>query len=343
MQLEAGRSMMGTTLFYPSHPYNHAFALVNDRFIGINQLTVIAQATGEVAFRNPKALEALEAFQHHMAEDEYFGGAIAITGLAKSITRMFHEDIPKWEMIPSDIDSTGQVIFRIITAAATPNEVERFLSTDFRTTAVTFFYRDYSPAIVERILARAQAFIAAQDGSGVEFRLGGGILGILAAVHAAVEASYWRIFSVLILLTFAGALLGFGTLRAAVGVTVTCALSQGVMLALLWLGSIDFNMYTLPVVLTSLGIILIPTFLVWAQGAEPTLPAQALAASGLTVATAAAVWLFSPLRLQAEIGVLLIVLTLANALFPLRIQKSLESGSLQSGVKTEEGGSLVPN
>jgi hypothetical protein len=246
---------------------------------------------------------------------------------------MFHEDIPKWEMVPDDIDSTGQVIFRIITAAATPSEVERFLSTDFRTTAVTLFYRDYSPAILAHALARAREFIATQNGTGVEFRLGGGILGVLAAVHAAVEDSYWRVLGVLTLLAFVEAVLGVGTLRAALGVTIALALSQGVMLTLLWLGNIDLNMYTLPVVVSSAGSILIPTFLTWAQG-EGTAPhAQALAATSLIVALAVSVWLFSPLRLQAEMGVFLILLALVNTLIPLRLQKVL---SLESGVRGSE-------
>ena len=327
LQLEAGREMMGTTLFYPTHPYNRAFALVNKRFIGINQLIVIARTTSEAAFRDPQALQTLEAFQHHMAEDEQLGGAVAITGLIKSISRMFHEDIPKWEMVPDDIDSTGQVIFRIITAAATPNEVERFLSTDFRTTAVTFFYRDYSPAIVAHALARAREFISTQNGTGVEFRLGGGILGVLAAVHAAVEESYWCMLGALALLAFVGAVLGVGTLRAALGVTTGLALSQGVMLTLLWLGNIDLNMYTLPVVVISAGSILIPAFLTWARGEGTVLHAQALAATSLIAAAAASVWLFSPLRLQAEMGVFLILLALASTLIPLRLQRVLSPES----------------
>ena len=172
LQLQAGREMIGTTLFYPSHPYNRAFTLVNQGFIGINQLIVIARTNGKSAFRDPKALEELEAFQHYMAEDDQLGGALAITSLAKSITRMFHEDVPKWEIVPDDIDSAGQVIFRIVTAAATPSEVERFLSTDFSTTAVTLFYRDYSPTIVAHALDRAHEFITKQNGAGVEFRVG---------------------------------------------------------------------------------------------------------------------------------------------------------------------------
>ncbi len=325
VQLQAGREMIGTTLFYPSHPYNRSFALVNQGFIGINQLIVIARTSGKSAFRDPKALQALDAFQHYMAEDDHFGGALAITSLTKAITRMFHEDVPKWEMVPDDIDSAGQVIFRIVTAAATPSEVERFLSTDFSTTAVTLFYRDYSPTIVTHALKRAREFIAQQNGNGVEFRVGGGILGVLAAVHEAVESGYWRTLGALALLAGVAAFLGLGSVRAALAVTAALALSQGVMLTLLWLGNIDFNVYTLPVVVVSAGTILIPVFLAWTRDGGVARYAQAFAATSLTLASAASVWLFSPLRLQAEMGVFLIVLALVNVVIPLGLQKSRES------------------
>jgi predicted RND superfamily exporter protein len=321
MQLQAGRAMLGTTLFYPSHPYNHAFTLVNQSFIGINQLIVIAHTTGKAAFRDPKALQELEAFQHYMAEDDQFGGAIAITGLTKSITRMFHEDVPKWEIVPDDIDSAGQVIFRIVTAAATPSEVERFLSTDFSTTAVTLFYRDYSPTIVAHALNRAHDFIAQQNGSGVEFRIGGGILGVLAAVHHAVESSYWRTLGALMLLVGGAAFWGLGSFHAALAVVTMLALAQGVMLSVLWLGHIDFNIYTLPVIVVSAGVVLIPAFLTWTQDGGAKVYARAFAAASLTLASAASVWLFSPLRLQAEMGVFLIVLSLVSVVIPLRLEK----------------------
>jgi uncharacterized protein len=321
MQLQAGRAMLGTTLFYPSHPYNHAFELVNQSFIGINQLIVIAHTTGKAAFRDPKALQALEAFQHYMAEDDQFGGAIAITGLTKSITRMFHEDVPKWEIVPDDIDSAGQVIFRIVTAAATPSEVERFISTDFSTTAVTLFYRDYSPTIISHALNRAHDFIAQQNGSGVEFRIGGGILGVLAAVHHAVESSYWRTLGAMMLLVGGAAFWGLGSFHAALAVVTMLALAQGVMLSVLWLGHIDFNIYTLPAIVVSAGVVLLPAFLTWMQDGGAKLYARAFAATSLTLASAASVWLFSPLRLQAEMGVFLIVLSLVSVVIPLRLEK----------------------
>lgn len=323
LRLQAGQEMMGTTLFYPTHPYNRAFALVNEKFIGTNQLIVIAHTREEAAFRSPQALQALEAFQHYMAQDEHFGGAVAITGIVKSVSRMFHEGIPKWEMIPDDIDSTGQVIFRIVTAAATPSEVERFLSTDFRTTAVTLFYRTYSPTLLAQILARAQEF-AVQNGAQVEFRLAGGLLGILAAIHTAVETNYWLAYGTLLCFAAVGGLYGLRSLRATIAVVLTCALAEAVSLLLLWLAHIDLNMFTLPVFVASFGIPLLPTFLIWTGPGEATVSLQVrtLAAASLILASSAATWLFSPLRLQAEMGFFLLLFGLIGSFFlPLHLRR----------------------
>jgi predicted RND superfamily exporter protein len=315
LQLEAGRELMGTTLFYSSHPYTRAFARVNENFIGVNQLIVIAQATQNSSFRDPKALLALETFQHHMAEDDHLGGSFAITNLVKSVTRMFHEDIPKWEVVPDDLNSTGQVVFRIISSAATPTEVARLLSTDFRTTAVTLFYRHYSPATIARALTRAQEFMASQNGQDVQFRLGGGLLGIVTAVQAAVERNYWAFLSLFALLAGSGATLCGAGGRTAVGVVGLLLATQVLVFLLIWGGGkgLDLNIYTLPLITVGTGMALIPAFLSWLPDDE--ISAQTFAMTGLIVAAAAAVWLFSPMRLQAEVGVFFIVLAVLVPLF----------------------------
>jgi hypothetical protein len=322
IQLQAGREMPGTTLFYASHPFNRAFSLVNGKFIGVNQLIVIAQAPNEAAFRDPKALDALEAFQHYMAEDNQFGGALTITNLTKSITRMFHEDIPKWEIIPDDINSTGQVIFRIISSAATPSEVERFLSTDYHTTTVTFFYRNYSPDILDRILTRAKAFTTRQQDHIVQFRVGGGILGVLAAVHTAVEHAFWRMLGVVLLLVAIGGFFLNNSFRPLWRLLAGVFLAQGVLLSVLWLGDIDLNMYTLPAIVLSVGTVLIPLSLGLSDSIDAQFHAGGCIAIGLTIAAAAAVWLLSPLRLQAEMGVFFIALALLLTIIPLGLKRS---------------------
>ncbi|NOT58232.1 MAG: hypothetical protein HOP18_26815, partial [Deltaproteobacteria bacterium] len=322
LQLQAGRELMGTTLFYPSHPYSQAFTRVNENFIGVNQLIVIAEVTKNSSFRDPHALLALESFQHHMAEDEHFGGSFAITNLVKSVTRMFHEDIPKWEVIPDDLNAAGQVVFRIISSAATPSEVARMLSADYRTTAVTLFYRHYSPATVARAFTRAHEFMASHNGQAVQFRLGGGLLGIVAAVHAAVERNYWTFLGLFALLASIGAVLSGAGSRGAVGMVGLLLVTQVLIFLLLWGGGkgLDLNIYTLPLITVGTGMALIPAFLSWLPDEEVS--TRPLSMTSLTVVAAAAVWLFSPMRLQAEVGIFFIVLAV---LIPLLVRSKMKT------------------
>ncbi len=328
LQLEAGRSMLGSRLFPTEHPYSRAFGLLNRHFIGVNQLIVVAHTPGEAGFRDLGTLQVLEAFQLHMAADRQFGGAVAVPGFVKAITRMFHENIPKWAMLPDDISSTGQIIFRIVAGATTPSEVGRFLSTDFRTTAVTLFYRAYSPGLVKRALARVRSFEGPDTGMGmpVEFRPGGGLLGVVAAIHTGVARGYWYLLSALLGLAFCGGLIGLGSPRAAGLLSLAVVLSQAVMLAVLWVADIDLNMHTLPVVLAALGTVILPASLALGNtDMADHAPAwdwlgSALTALAIVSAGAALVWLLSPLRLQTEMGLYVLVLSLVNTLIPLQLQ-----------------------
>ena len=335
LQLQAGRSMLGSRLFPTAHPYSRAFDLLNRDFIGVNQLIVVAHTPGEAGFRDLGALQVLEAFRLHMAADRQFGGAVAVPGFVKSITRMFHENIPKWAMLPDDISSTGQIIFRIVAGATTPSEVERFLSTDFRTTAVTLFYRDYSPELVKRSLARIRSFEGPNTGIPVEFRFGGGLLGVVAAIHAGVAQAYWLLLAGLLGLAFCGGLIGLGSLRAAGLLSLAVVLSQAVMLIVLWAANIDLNIHTLPVILTAMGTVVLPASLAIRAAAPASEGWDGLGYALVALATvslgAALVWLFSPLRLQIEMGLYLLVLSLVNSLLPFSLRALVSpAGSAQT-------------
>ena len=259
-----------------------------------------------------------------MAADRQFGGAVAVPGFVKSITRMFHENIPKWAMLPDDISSTGQIIFRIVAGATTPSEVERFLSTDFRTTAVTLFYRDYSPGWSSALWPASGPLRAEYGHPGrVPFRrrptrgsgrhpCRGGP-GLLVAVRR------------LLGLAFCGGLLGLGSLRAAGLLSLAVGLSQAVMLLVQWAASIDLNIHTLPVILAAMGTVVLPASLAIRAGAGPASEGwdglgYALVALATVSLGAALVWLFSPLRLQTEMGLYLLVLSLGNSLLPFSLR-----------------------
>jgi hypothetical protein len=80
-------------------------------------------------------------------------------------------------------------------------------------------------------------------------------------------------------------------------------------------------MYSLPIIVTGFGMLMPPTFPLWPTAAEDSTAFHALMVTGVITAVAAAVWLLSPLRLQAELGVLLIVLAFVGSVLPWSVKQ----------------------
>jgi hypothetical protein len=159
---------------------------------------------------------------------------------------------------------------------------------------------------------------------------------LVAAIHAGVTHGYWSLFGALIGLAFCGGLIGLGSLRAAGLLSLAVILSQAVMLVVLWSANIDLNMHTLPVVLAAMGMVVLPASLAslsWPQEEEWDGLGYALIALATVSVGAALVWLFSPLRLQTEMGLYVLVFAVVNALIPLQLQslgRPVESVSAQT-------------
>ena len=56
----------GAALLFPSHPYNVAYAKLNEKFLGANQLVVIADTGKPDGMKNVEPLTTMEEFADHM-------------------------------------------------------------------------------------------------------------------------------------------------------------------------------------------------------------------------------------------------------------------------------------
>lgn len=70
--LKVGDTETGAALLYPDHPYNKASKFFNKKFVGANQLVIIAEGKEKGALKDAETLAAIEDFQRHM---EIEGGA----------------------------------------------------------------------------------------------------------------------------------------------------------------------------------------------------------------------------------------------------------------------------
>src|SRR5262245_64677329 len=121
----------GAALLFPSHPYNVAYAKLNEKFVGANHLVVIADTGKPDGMKNVEALTMMEEFADHMEAVEGAGVSVTIVDILKQLSRLFHEGERKWAFVPDREKYIAEMFYQF-TQTAQAGELDRFLSADMR-------------------------------------------------------------------------------------------------------------------------------------------------------------------------------------------------------------------
>jgi hypothetical protein len=325
-QLKVGDTTMGAALLYPDHPHNVAFHKVNSKFVGASQLVLIAEGKKPEAVKDANTLNKLDLFSRYMEQGEGAGGSLTATTLLKKIFRTFHEGDPKWEILPLRDDHISQLFF-FLTSGTSRGEMDRFFDPNLTNATVTIFYKDYNNEIIHSSIDRAKAYIAQHSGddSSVRYLMAGGLLGILAAVNEEVEWSY-QVNIFLILLTVF--ILSYLTYRSVVGALIVMApslVAQPLSEAVMYLTGIDFNINSLPVAAVGIGIGIDYGYYVLSRIVEEyeacgdfdeanrraiSTTGKAVIFTGTTLIASVVYWIFFPMKFQAQMALLLVMILL---------------------------------
>jgi predicted RND superfamily exporter protein len=320
-QLKIGDVSIGKALFYADHPYNVAYdRIIEKEFVGISQLTIVAEGREPGVFRQVQYLNALEKFQRYMEKHNAMaGGSTSGVDIIRQTYQMFEEGIPKWAILPSDSHDVGNMFSYFLMSAGAP-ALERFVDKDLQNATITIFFRDYTHDTIMGALDRAKEYIAANPVDKLDFRLAGGLFGILAAVNEEVEWSY-RVNLYLVLATvFILSFLTYWSLAGALIVMIPSIVAQPLTEAIMYWTNIDMNINSLPIAAIGIGIGIDYGYYVLSriteeyehfpdidQAIEEALmtTGRAILFTGTTLTASVIFWLFFPMKFQAEMALLL--------------------------------------
>lgn len=318
-KLSVGTVSIGEAIMYPDHPYNIASRKVSEKFLGASQMVVVVEGKVEEAIKNEAVLRGMEEFQYYMRQHGGAAGSISAISILKRVFRMFHEGDPNWEIIPSQRSDIGNVFFTISDQSG-GKDAGRLFSDDYRNATITLFYRDYSNLVAKNALEAAKTFISANPQEQVTFRLAGGLIGLLAAVNEEIENSY-RINLYLVLITvFILSYLTYWSLMGAIIVMLPSLIAQPLTEAVMYLWGIDMNINSLPVAAVGIGIGIDYGYYVLSRIVEEyaevkdfdkaneralLTTGRAIFFTGTTLVASVALWIFFPMRFQAEMALLL--------------------------------------
>jgi predicted RND superfamily exporter protein len=199
-------------------------------------------------------------------------------------------------------------------------ELVRLMVDNYRNTPVTLYYRGSSNAVAKHALTAAKEFIATHPQDLITFRLAGGLIGILAAVQEEVENSYRLNLFLVLLAVFIFSYLTYRSLLGALIVMLPSIIAQPLTEAVMYLSSIDMNINSLPVAAVGIGIGIDYGYYVLSRIVEEygkcgdfdeanrrTLltTGRAIFFTGTTLVASVILWIFFPMKFQAEMALLL--------------------------------------
>ena len=320
--LKIGDVSLGKALLYDYHDYNTSYDKINEKFVGASQLVILAEGKEPGVIKDPQVLQTLEKFQRHMEQQKLVGGSITVTTMARRLYQMFQEGIPKWAIIPDNPRDVGNIFYQFLNTIGA-DDLDTFLDKNSQNATITIYYKDYNHETVVGSIENARQFINANPVENVEFRLAGGLLGILAAVNEEVEWSYkWNLILVMVTV-FVLSVLTYASVVGALIVMIPSIVAQPLSEVIMYWMGIDANINSLPVAAVGIGIGIDYGYYVLSRIVEEfekfrdhdraieealMTTGRAIMFTGTTLTVSVIFWIFFPMKFQSEMAVLLTLL-----------------------------------
>jgi uncharacterized protein len=319
--LTIGDPTAASPLLWQDSQYNQSHTRIQQYFGGVEPLIVVVEGKERKALQEPRALEAMEAFQRYVDSDPEIGYSFSLADIVKSITMVFFDTEPRWGIIPGEVGRVANLFFFYF-AGSPPAETSKYLDPSYTTGHVTFFCRNHQGDTVARIINRCREYISKFPSDKIDFRMAGGLIGVTAAANEEIVRND-ILMNVLGLATIYFILLfTYRSFAAGFYMLLPLFVSNGFVNAYMSVRNIGINLHTLPVVTVGIGFgidyglyivsRIIEEIRVKGDLYEATKTALCTTGKGVTFTAATmvmstALWTTSHIRFDAEMGGLLAI------------------------------------
>ncbi|WP_029008825.1 efflux RND transporter permease subunit [Azospirillum halopraeferens] len=331
--LTIGDTDAGVPELRPDSRYNRDTAFIVSAFdLGVDVLTVIVETKPEGCV-DPAVMDTVDRLDWRMRNVEGVQTTLSLPRVARTIAAGFNEGNPKWRELPRSASL-------LVSAVAPVNTGTGLLNADCSVMPVMVFTADHKAETITRVTDAVKAFAAENADAPVRLRLATGNVGVMAATNEAVKSAKTEML-VLVYAVVAGmCLLTFRSLRATVCVCLPLLLVTVLSNAVMSLLGIGLKVSTLPVealgvgIGVDYGIYIFSRMQGYLREGRPLGDAylqtlretgNAVLFTGLTLAVGVATWVFSALKFQADMGLMLGFFFLVSMLSTLLLTPALAS------------------
>ena len=336
--LKIGDLDPGAPELRPESRYNrdNAFITANYQLSSDQFAVIVVTPTGGLV--NYETVLEMDRLEEELRDLPGVQTTVSAASLARNYTSAGFEGSPKWITINRDAYVVGDAIDYVY--ASNPE-----MFNDGKSVApVIAFLSDHKAETLARVVEKVDAFAKLHDTPERKFLLAAGNSGIEAATNIAVAEANHRmllyVYAAVIVLCF----ITFRSWRAVVVAIVPLVVTSVLAEALMVILGIGVKVATLPVIALGVGIgvdyslYLLTVHLVCQRNGQSVSQAynsalaftgKVVALIGITLAAAVITWVWSPIKFQADMGILLAFMFLWNMLGALVIVPSLATFLLQ--------------
>jgi len=340
-QMKIGDLDAGAPELRPDSRYNLDNKFVVDNYSSSTDIFVVMAETAPekcIAYDN---LEVMDRFSWHMENTPGVQDVKSLVYVAKMGGFGLNEGNLKW----FSLNRNKYVINANVNRAP-----DGLMNPDCSMAPIIIYLNDHKAETLKEVVAAVETFNQNYQQEGLDLLMAAGNSGIEAATNSVIETAQTKmllwVYGVVILLCF----IAFRSIRTVACIVLplafTTVMSQGLMAVL----GIGVKVATLPVIALGVGIgvdygIYIyskvkeglsdgkPLYETYQMALEST--GKAVGFTGLTLAIGVATWIFSPIKFQADMGILLTFMFLWNMLGALilipALAKLFRVGSMHRG------------
>ncbi len=318
--LKIGDLDKGAPELRPDSRYNSDNTFITENFSTSSDVFVVMATTTQEQCSSFDTLSYVDRFQFYLKGVPGVQSSISLADVSERVTAGLNERNLKWQSI-----SRNQFVINASLAYVPAGLMNNTCSL----LPVIIYLNDHKAETLKTLTAAIEQFIDENPLSSVDFLMAAGPAGFEAATNEVIETAQYKmliwVYSVVSILC----LLTFRSIRTVICIITPLALTSILCQALMSQFGIGVKVATLPVIALGVGVGVdygiyiyskLQTYLSkghsLAEAYLETLQStgKSVAFTGFTLAIGVVFWVFSPIKFQADMGILLTFMFIWNML-----------------------------
>jgi len=337
-KLKVGDANPGSPILWPDARYNIDSAVINENYPGADRMFVVIGGEQQGQVKEVEVLNTMLKFQKYMEAQDEIGGTLSVADILPAVNMTLREGNFRFYELGQTRLVNGELIY-MFENASEPGDLDRFVDVQRRFAAITLFFSDRQGKTIQTAIARINKFI--EDNPIVEqapIHMAGGLIGVIAAVNEVILSGQIQSIALALFVLVFMCIIVYRSSIAGMFFMVPVVLSNIVTFAFMAWQNIGMNINTVPV--AALGIGLGVDYALYIcdrikseyHSGKDVLEAISISlhcagrgvfVTAFVLIVSVCVWLFSSLRFQAEMGILIGLWLAVSALSALFLMPAL--------------------